>query len=76
MKDHIWLPLEQENQQSVFKKKKKREEERKEKTKHRISMLLTKDRMERRVSATRKIFSRKWWGLLKCNFGNKAFSFF
>jgi hypothetical protein len=24
MKDHIWLPLEQENQQSFFKKKKRK----------------------------------------------------
>jgi hypothetical protein len=56
MKDHIWLPLEQENQQSFFKK-------RKEKTIHHISMLLTKDRMERRVSATRKIYSLESGGV-------------
>jgi hypothetical protein len=60
MKDHIWLPLEQENQQSFFKKRK---EKRKEKTIHHISMLLTKDRMERRVSATRKIYSLESGGV-------------
>jgi hypothetical protein len=73
MKDHIWLPLEQENQQSFFKKRK---EKRKEKTIHHISMLLTKDRMERRVSATRKIYSLESGGVyLNVTSSTKLFFF-